>query len=47
MLGTISLGSCVSVQGPIVGTEPDGRVVVRVDQKTFTGYPVSAPPQRN
>lgn len=42
MLRTISLGSCISVQGILVGTTSDGRMTVRVDDKTFTGYPISA-----
>jgi hypothetical protein len=41
MLGTISLGSCVSVQGLLVGQLSDGKIVVRVDEKTFVGYPVA------
>jgi hypothetical protein len=39
MLRTISLGSCVSVQGMVVGQLSDGKVIVRVDEKTFVGYP--------
>lgn len=42
MLRTISLGSCVSVQGLVVGKTNDGRLMVRVDDKTFVGWPVSA-----
>jgi hypothetical protein len=41
MLRTISLGSCVSVQGMVVAQMSDGKVVVRVDEKTFVGYPVT------
>jgi hypothetical protein len=40
MLGTITLGSCVSVQGLIVGQLVDGKIMVRVDEKTYVGYPV-------
>lgn len=40
MLRTISLGSCVSVQGLVVGQQADGKLVIRVDEKTFVGYPV-------
>ncbi|NBO20906.1 MAG: hypothetical protein EBU97_02920 [Rhodobacteraceae bacterium] len=40
MLRTISLGSCVSVQGLVVGQLADGKVMVKVDEKTFVGYPV-------
>ena len=41
MLRTISLGSCVSVQGLLVGHQADGRIIVRVDEKTFVGFPVA------
>jgi hypothetical protein len=41
MLRTISLGSCVSVQGIVVGQQPDGKLIVRVDEKTFVGYAVA------
>lgn len=41
MLRTISLGSCVSVQGLMVSQLSDGKIVVKVDQQTFVGYPVS------
>ncbi|PTX50438.1 MULTISPECIES: hypothetical protein [Gemmobacter] len=41
MLRTIALGSCVSVQGIVVGSTQDGKLMVRVDDKTFVGYPVS------
>jgi hypothetical protein len=43
MLRTISLGSCVSVQGLLVGQLADGKIMVRVDEKTFVGFPVAAP----
>jgi hypothetical protein len=42
MLRTITLGSCVSVQGLVVGQQADGRLVIRVDEKTFVGFPVPA-----
>jgi phosphatidylserine synthase len=42
MLRTITLGSCVSVQGLVVGQMADGRLEVRVDEKTFVGMPVPA-----
>jgi len=35
------LGSCVSVQGVVVAQLADGKLVIRVDDKTFVGYPVS------
>lgn len=41
MLRTIEIGSCVSVQGLVVGHQTDGKVIVRVDEKTFVGYPVT------
>ncbi len=42
MMRTISLGSCVSVQGLVVNQLADGQLVVKVDEKTFVGYPVDA-----
>ncbi|MFD1340857.1 hypothetical protein ACFQ4E_00310 [Litorisediminicola beolgyonensis] len=41
MLRTIIMGSCVSVQGILEKTLPDGRLVVRVGQRLFTGLPVA------
>jgi hypothetical protein len=41
MLRTISLGSCVQVQGNYVKQMSDGRIMVRVDDKTFVGHPVT------
>ena len=41
MLRTISLGSCVSVQGLLVGQMANGKLIVQVDEKTFVGYPVA------
>jgi hypothetical protein len=41
MLRTIAIGSCVSVQGLVVGQQNDGKLIVRVDEKTFVGYPVT------
>ncbi len=40
MLRTITLGSCVSVQGTFVRTLPDGRIAVRVGQLVYAGKPV-------
>lgn len=40
MLRTIAIGSCVSVQGLVVGQQKDGKLILRVDEKTFVGYPV-------
>jgi hypothetical protein len=41
MLRTITVGSCVSIQGLVVRTLADGKMVVKVDEKLFVGYPVS------
>ena len=41
MIRTIQIGSCVSVQGLLVRRLPDGRMVVRVGSRTFTGVPVA------
>ncbi len=41
MLRTITVGSCVSVQGLLVGQLADGKIIVKVDEKTFVGYPVT------
>lgn len=40
MLRTISIGSCVSVQGTFVRQLADGKVVVKVGDQTFAGRPV-------
>jgi hypothetical protein len=42
MLRTIAVGSCVSVQGILVGQMADGKIMVRVDDKTYVGLPVPA-----
>ncbi|WP_268876841.1 hypothetical protein [Litorivita pollutaquae] len=41
MLRTIVMGSYISVQGTFVRALPNGKVEVRVGDKTFTGKPVS------
>ena len=41
MLRTIQIGSCVSVQGLLVKQLSDGRIVVRVGDKTYAGIPVT------
>jgi hypothetical protein len=41
MLRTITLGSSISIQGIYVGALPDGRIVVKVDEKNFAGIPVT------
>ncbi|MFE3835870.1 hypothetical protein [Pseudogemmobacter sonorensis] len=42
MLRTISIGSCISVQGILVGMASDGKMMVKVDDKTFVGHPVAS-----
>lgn len=37
MIRTITLGSCVSIQGHFEKTLPDGRVCVRVGDKLYVG----------
>lgn len=46
MLRTIQIGTCVSVQGLVVRQLDDGRVVVRVGQRTYEGVPVARPEAR-
>lgn len=41
MLQTISIGSCVSVQGLLVKNLENGRVVVRVGKRIYEGKPVN------
>jgi len=41
MLKTITLGTCVSIQGTFVKALPDGRIIVQVGQRIFAGMPVS------
>ena len=45
MLRTITMGSCVSVQGTFIRQLDDGKIMIRVDEKTFVGYPVSQRPR--
>ena len=40
MFKTIAVGSCVLFQGLVVVQWPDGRVTIRIDDRTYTGYPV-------
>ncbi|MFB2531670.1 hypothetical protein ACEYYB_07315 [Paracoccus sp. p4-l81] len=42
MLRTISIGSCVSVQGLFEGLTASGTMLVRVGDRLFEGHPVSA-----
>jgi hypothetical protein len=41
MLRTITVGSCVLIQGLLVGQMADGKIMVKVDERTFVGYPVT------
>ena len=41
MLRTIMLGSAISVQGIFTRALPDGRIVVKVDNATYAGVPVT------
>ncbi len=40
MLRTITVGTTISVQGTYVRALPDGRIVVKVNNATYTGVPV-------
>ncbi len=40
MIRTISIGSCISVQGLFERTDRDGMIVVRVGDKTYIGRPI-------
>jgi biotin carboxyl carrier protein len=42
MLRTITVGTCVSVQGTFVRALPDGRIAVRVGSTIYKGQPVLA-----
>lgn len=41
MLRTILVGSCVSVQGLFVRALDNGKIVIRVGERTYEGIPVS------
>lgn len=41
MMRTIMLGSCVSVQGTFVRKLDNGKIVVRVGERTFEGMPIT------
>ncbi|SLN10926.1 hypothetical protein AQS8620_00070 [Aquimixticola soesokkakensis] len=41
MMRTITLGNYISVQGTFVSEASNGKVVVRVGDRTFEGKPVS------
>ena len=42
MMKTITVGSCVSVQGLFEAQLDNGKMVVRVGERLFTGTPVNA-----
>ncbi|MFT6450814.1 MAG: hypothetical protein ACRBBK_04570 [Paracoccaceae bacterium] len=41
MMRTITLGSCVSVQGTFVRKLDNGKIVIRVGERMFEGRPIS------
>lgn len=41
MIRTITIGSCISVQGTFERQVPNGNIVVRVGSKTYEGKPVA------
>lgn len=41
MLRTITIGTCISVQGTFVGNTADGKIIVSVGEKQFVGRPVA------
>ncbi|MCX8509893.1 MAG: hypothetical protein ORN49_13625 [Rhodobacteraceae bacterium] len=40
MLRTITLGSCVQVQGTFERDSSNGKIIVRVGDQVFEGYPI-------
>lgn len=40
MIRTITIGSCVSIQGIFVRAYADGTILVRVGERLFRGKPV-------
>ncbi|WP_417242109.1 hypothetical protein [Celeribacter sp.] len=42
MIKSITLGNYISVQGLFVRDSTDGKIVVRVGEKTFEGTPVAS-----
>lgn len=40
MLRTITIGNHISVQGMFIGKLDNGKIMVRVGEKTFVGRPV-------
>jgi hypothetical protein len=45
MLRTISIGSCVSIQGPLVEQLADGKIKIALGSKTYVGTAVAAQKQ--
>ncbi len=43
MIRTITLGTCVSVQGVFVRAMADGSIAIRDGEKTFVGRPIQVP----
>ena len=41
MLRTITLGTCVSVQGTFERSLPNGKIEVRVGDRVFEGFPIA------
>ncbi len=41
VIRTIIIGSCVSVQGIFVRSLQDGRIVIRADNREFSGFPIA------
>ena len=41
MLKTISLGSCISVQGTFIRALENGKIAVSVGKRVFEGFPVA------
>ena len=44
MIKTVTVNDYQSVQGWFVSNLPDGKMVVRVGEKLFSGLPVGKPP---
>ncbi len=44
MFGTITVGSCVSVQGEVVQRLADGRITLRIGDQYVTGKPANPGP---
>jgi len=42
VLRTIEVGSCVSVQGVLVRQLDNGRIVIKVGDRTYEGLPISS-----